>query len=263
LENAFNAVVIGVLQGIIEWLPISSQGNLVLFMVYLLGSDIEVVIDYSVYLHLGTGIAALVFFREDIFRILRPKKDGEKKLLMFLFISTVLTGLIGYPLFVLVRTISIYGEFLIALTGIALIFTGIIQKRSKEESMGKIDNIRTGDGFLLGFVQGFSIIPGISRSGITTSALIFRGYDVGEALKLSFLMSVPASFAANLGLFIIEGVPSVNNWIIISVIASFVTSYFFIRLLLGLVRKIEFWRLCFLLGVIAILAFIPSLLSLL
>ncbi len=263
MENAFNALVIGVLQGIIEWLPISSQGNLVLFMVYLLGSDIEVVIDYTVYLHLGTGIAALVFFREDVFNILRPKNDGEKKLLMFLFISTVLTGLIGYPLFLLVRTTSIYGEFLIALTGIALIFTGIIQKKSKEASMRNIGNIRTGDSFLLGFVQGFSIIPGISRSGITTSALIFRGYDAGEALKLSFLMSIPASFAANLGLFIIEGVPSVNNLIIISAIASFVTSYLFIRLLLVLVRKTEFWRLCILLGAIAILAFIPSLLSLL
>jgi undecaprenyl-diphosphatase len=182
---------------------------------------------------------------------------------MFLFISTFLTGVIGYPLFVLVKTPSIYGEFLIALTGIALIITGIIQKKSENAPIKKIGNIRTGDSFLLGFVQGFSIIPGISRSGTTTSALIFRGYDAGEALKLSFLMSIPASFAANLGLFIIEGVPTVDNWIIISAIASFITSYLFIKLLLGLVRKTEFWRLCILLGAIAILAFIPSLLSLL
>ena len=260
MENAFNAVIIGVLQGIIEWLPISSQGNLVLLMVYLLGSNIEVVINYTVYLHLGTGVAALVFFREDILKILLPKKEEEKKLLRFLFISTILTGLIGYPLFLLVRTTSIYGEFLIALTGVALILTGILQKKQKEVSMKKVDNIRTGDGFILGLVQGFSIIPGISRSGITTSTLIFRGYDAGEALKLSFLMSIPASLAANLGLFIIEGAPSLNNWIIISAIASFVTSYLFIRVLLGLVRKTEFWKLCILLGATSILAFIPSLL---
>ena len=90
-----------------------------------------------------------------------------------------------------------------------------------------------------------------------------KDYDAGQALKLSFLMSIPASLAANLGLFFIEGIPSLNNWMIISAIASFVASYLFIKLLLGLVRKTEFWRLCILLGAIAILAFIPSLLSLL
>jgi undecaprenyl-diphosphatase len=261
LQNLINAIILGIVQGVIEWLPISSQGNLVLLMFFFLGSETEKVLNYTVYLHLGTSIAALIFFREDIIRIILRRGDEGKRLFSFLIISTLLTGLIGYPLFLFIKTASVIGETIIALTGFALIVTGLVQRNSKRYVGKKAANVNNKDGLILGIVQAFSIVPGISRSGVTSSAFLFKGYEGGEALKLSFLMSVPASLAANMGLFIIEGLPSIDKWVLLSIITSFFTAYIFIGVLLRYVRKMEFWKLCIFLGSLAIITFIPSLLS--
>ena len=126
--SPLTALIIGLLQGVIEWLPISSQGNLVVIMVGFLGMEPAEALILSVYLHLGTGLAALTYFNGDIRQILRMDSESSRRLLLFLLVATAITGLVGLPLFLFAQLASIYGEALPWLTGIALISTGVIEK---------------------------------------------------------------------------------------------------------------------------------------
>lgn len=252
--------MIGLLQGLIEWLPISSQGQLVLLMVALLGVEPADAVSLSVYVHVGTGLAALIYFRRDVSGILRSETEPERRLLRFLTLTTVVTGVIGLPLFLFTRTASIYGEALLGLTGAALISTGVVERSARQRGYRAVETVSRGEAFLLGVVQGFSAVPGVSRSGITTSTLLFRGFSGEEALRISFLMSIPAVFAAATGLAVVEGAPQLDLRLIVAVAASFLSALFSMELLLRLARRVRFWSLCMVLGVLALL---PSIIYLL
>jgi len=247
------ALIVGLLQGALEWLPISSQGSLVLLMVALLGLDPVDALSLSVYLHLGTGFAALAYFRRDIMRILRPSSEIDQQMFRFLAIVTVVTGVVGLPLFLFARMASIYGETLLGLTGVALISTGMVERTARRRGTRTAETLSLGEGTLLGVVQGFSAIPGVSRSGITTSTLMLRGFSGEAAFRISFLMSIPAAFAAAVGLAVIGGTPPLGFSFLVAVAASFFSALFSMDLLLRFARRVRFWRLCVVLGVLALL----------
>ena len=254
------ALIVGLLQGALEWLPISSQGSLVLLMVALLGLEPTEALSLSVYLHLGTGFAALAYFRGDIVRILRPSSEMDRRMFRFLAIVTGVTGVVGLPLFLFARLASIYGEALIGLTGVALVFTGVVERTARRRGTHTAETLSLGEGALLGVVQGFSAIPGVSRSGVTTSALLLRGFSGEEAFRISFLMSIPAAFAAAVGLMFVEGAPQPGLSFIVVVVTSFFSAFFSMDLLLRLARRVRFWSLCLVLGVLALLPLILYLL---
>ncbi len=108
-------------------------------------------------------------------------------------------------------------------------------------------------------VQGLAVIPGLSRSGVTTTALLVKGFTGKEAFRLSFLMSIPASFAAAAGLALTEGIPPIDAGILTALAASFIAALLSIDLLLKLARRTRFWKLCIALGLIALVAVLPSL----
>ena len=259
MDATVGAVLIGVLQGLLEWLPISSQGNLVIFMSSMLGIDPLQALNTSVFLHIGTGLAAIVYFREDIINMLLMKTEHDKTLFKYLFVTTAFTGLIGFPLYIFARTAGSYGEMLLAVTGLALIGTGVLQRQAKGESDRGVDSLNYKEGIIMGIAQGFAAIPGLSRSGLTTSILLFKNYTGEAAFRISFLMSIPAVFAAAAGLMVIEGAPTVSGEMIISLVSSFVTALLSIDLLLRLARRIKFWGLCIILGLIALLPQIANL----
>jgi len=254
------ALIVGILQGVVEWLPISSQGSLVLIMVLLLGLEAADALVLSVYIHLGTGLAALTYFRGDIRRALRPGYEPGHRLLRFLAASTLVTGLVGLPLFLSARVVSIYGEAILGLTGLALISTGVIERQARRRGRRTAETLNLREGLLLGLLQGLSAVPGVSRSGVTTSALLFRGFSSEEAFRISFLMSIPAVFAAALGLAVIEGSPPFRPSFLVALAASFLSAFLSIDLLLRVARKVRFWSLCMALGVVALLPLIPYLL---
>jgi undecaprenyl-diphosphatase len=229
-------------------------------MILIMGMRPEEVLSITVYLHLGTSLAALLYFRGEISDIFKREKPEDKKLFTYLFVTTIFTGVIGFPLFLYAQTTAQLGERIIAFTGGALIITGIIQKSSERFNLVRAsDNPSIFEGVIMGIVQGLSAIPGISRSGVTTSALLFKGHRGEEALKLSFLMSVPATLAAVVGLSLIEGVNSFNVSLLMAILASFITGYLTIGILLRIAKLVEFWKFCIILGVTAILGFLPSL----
>jgi len=259
----FETIIMGILQGLLEWLPISSQGNLILLMVSIFGMDEAEALSLSVYLHAGTLLSALIYFRGifwDLLRAvpnyrLRGSEKKENRLITFLVLSTLLTGIIGYPIFRFAEAATTFSSLFFALIGASLIITGIIQKWTRRLGTRTIDDVNLTDSLLLGVIQGFSAFPGVSRSGMTLSFLLFRGLNSESALKLSFLMSVPAVLAAEIGLSLISGLRSPGFWeIIVGFLSSFVAGMISISMLLKIARKINLWIFCIAIGSIALIS---------
>jgi undecaprenyl-diphosphatase len=245
------------LQGVLEWLPISSEGNLVILLTQLFGYNIEETLNTAIILHFGTGVAALIYFREPVFSILTLSTPENKDMFYKLLTMTMLTGLVGFPIFLFLRISVAVGEALLAITGLALIITGVLQRET--EKSGKEDTeLNWTLSIILGVFQGLAIIPGLSRSGITTSIMLFRDINVEQAFRISFLMSIPASFAASIGLIIVEGFQPTQYSAIAALVACIV-GYLTIDSLMVFARRFSFWKICIGLGALAIVAWLPNL----
>ncbi len=248
-------------QGVSEWLPISSEGINSLIMVNFFGKTLADAVVYSIWLHTGTVLAAVVYFRDEILKLLEnfplyvknPKKDtDENHLTTFLIASTALTGIIGLPLLLLgIGRANFSGEMATAFIGLLLIFTGLLQKYSRRPS-GEGD-ITLKDSALVGSLQAFSVLPGISRSGITTSVLLLRKHEARSALKLSFLMSIPAVFAAEVGLALL-GKLTIDAYSLLAVAISFVFGLLTIGILMEIADRVNFGNFCILLGLLSLAA---------
>ena len=260
-SNSVNSLIkyllFGLVQGLIEWLPISSEGNLVLIMISIFGLNPDEIISTVIFLHLGTGIAALVYFRKEIFKIIIGKTIEYKDLRIKLIVITFITGIVGLPIYLWLNLSAVYGEAILALTGLALIITGLVQRQvDNKEHDGAV--LSWPLAFVLGSVQGFSIIPGLSRSGITTSIMLLNEFTAEQAFNLSFLMSIPASFAAALGMMILDGFAP-NRFTLLSAFVAAIVGFFSISLLLKIARKFSFWKICISLGILAFFAWLPNL----
>ena len=258
MDSVIAAVITGFLQGVLEWLPVSSEGNLVILLSQLFGYSVEETLNTAIFLHLGTGVAALIYFREQVFGILTMSTHENKDMFYKLLAMTLLTGLVGFPLFMFLNISVVIGEALLALTGIALIITGLLQRESnkyRKEGAELSWNLS----ILLGLAQGLAIIPGLSRSGLTTSIMLFRDFDGEEAFRTSFLMSIPASFAAAFGLILVKGFQP-DQYSALAALVAGIVGYLTIGRLLALAQRISFWKICIGLGALTIIAWLPNLL---
>jgi undecaprenyl-diphosphatase len=259
MVSPIEAAIIGVIQGLLEWLPVSSEGNLTLFLVSVLGLDPSETLELAVFLHLGTGLAALLYYRQESWSILSGATEKDRDMRLRLFMITGLTGAVGLPIYVYLNVSTAVGEGLLALTGLALIATGLMQKSKDVTGERDASSLSWPETLVLGVLQGVAIIPGLSRSGITTSAMLMRGLRSEEAFNLSFLMSIPASFAAGFGMMLIDGF-QVTGDAVIAVVISAVVGYASISALIGYAKKTSFWKICVGLGTLALLTWAPSLL---
>lgn len=180
-------IFLGIIQGVTEFLPVSSSAHLIILQRLLRISGNEVAM--SVILHLGTALSLLIYFFKDILKLF-----GDIKLLALIIIVTIITGIIGISGKEFFE--SLFTSYKLA--AVALIATGTILILTKKFMDGKRLNLNIKDASLLGLMQGLAIIPGISRSGITISTLLFRKIDRQTCFKLSFLASIPAIFGATL-----------------------------------------------------------------
>lgn len=180
-------IILGVVQGLTEFLPVSSSGHLVI-MQKILNIQAHLVAT-SVVLHLGTLLAIIIFFWKDILSLLR-----NLRLLSQLCIVVIITGAIG----ILGKDFfeSLFSSAKVV--AIAWIFTGLILLATKKFTQLNKDQLQTKDVLILGLAQGLAIIPGISRSGITISTLFFRKVKRQLAFSISFLVSIPIILGAAL-----------------------------------------------------------------
>jgi len=244
------SIVLGSIQGITEWLPISSEGMVVLAKVNLFGSGLSItnLIGYALFLHLGTFFAALIYFRKEVVSLLKSsisykKSDLEtKKQLKFYFLATLFSALVGLLILLLLSKIKegedITGKGITLIVGVMLWITAFLQLKRKNKGLRGFADLKTGDGMLLGIVQGFSILPGLSRSGITISTFLLRKFDESKALKMSFIMSLPAVLGGNILLNIEKFSFNLEN--ILAFLFSFLLGLLTIHLLLKIAKKLNF-----------------------
>lgn len=222
------AFILGIVQGLSEFLPISSSGHLVISQ-HLFGlQHADLAFDVSV--HVGTLGAVVIFFRRDIAAILaallryrpawRPatlrallapgSQDAEVRLAVLITLGSIPTALVGLAL-------KRYEETLFAsplIAGVMLLVTGCvlyltrrpqISARAHPEATRPLSAISLSDSLLIGFIQGLAVMPGISRSGTTIAAGLFAGIEPQAAARFSFLLSIPAVAGAAL-LVLIEAI---------------------------------------------------------
>ncbi|OYT53316.1 MAG: UDP-diphosphatase [Candidatus Altiarchaeales archaeon ex4484_2] len=252
-------ILMGILQGVTEWLPVSSTGQSMLALISVLQASPETALKFAIYLHIGTMLAVLVRFRKEVKHILTSlPKRGEDKITSYLIVSTIVTGLVGVPVYLLMKQslgiLAEQGELVTALIGVFLVLTGFsIHLSHNKVGLRQIENITLRDMVVGGMAQGFAIIPGVSRSGITTATLLFLGLKQDTALKLSFLMSVPAVLGA-VALDLLQGDFLVYDFtgLITAVFTSFIVGYATMDILIRFSRRIRFDVFCVFFGLIAV-----------
>jgi undecaprenyl-diphosphatase len=258
-----SAVVVGVLQGIFEWLPISSEGNVAIVLTAL-GSSPAVAVSYALFLHLGTAVSATVYYREDVRSALSELAAWRQgpfapttRLVSFVGVATAAASAVGLvALLGLGALVSeVTGGGFVAVVGGLLIVTGLVQRFATDRTLGARRSPDLRDAILVGAVQGLAILPGVSRSGVTTSALLFRGHDGPTAFRLSFLLSVPASLIGGaVGVVDHGGLPGVAPAsAVVALGTAALVGYASIDLLMRVVRRVPFWLVCVGLGSLAVL----------
>lgn len=241
-------IILGLIQGIAEWLPVSSEGMIVLFLeIFDKGSNLNEAVSTALFLHLGTTLAAIIYFRKEIYghfiTLIKYKQANEtdKSLIRFLFISTLITGVLGV---VLLQVALKFSDGLNNATRIILVFvslllliTGLLQIKSRKDK-GARTKITLTDAIILGIAQSFAVLPGLSRSGLTVSTFLLRKIDEEISLKLSFLMSIPIVIAGNILLNV--DTLELNQSNLLSLVFSFVFGLLTIHVLLKLAKKVNF-----------------------
>lgn len=283
--SLLEAILMGVIQGLTEFLPVSSSGHLALFK-ELFKIDLESGMLFDIMLHLGTLAAVFIAYFKDIRKLIiegfsilldcganivlfiRNKIHKEnnlyrhivsnayRKFVMLVIVSTIPTGIIGYAAKDLVEVVS----GILIVPGVCLIITSVLLFIADKYNEGTKTpkQVSYNNAFIIGICQGIATLPGISRSGTTITACLVSGFDKKFAVKYSFIMSIPAILgAAILELKDIGGVTftpmEIINYAVGTLIAGIV-GYVSIKTMLVVVRKkkFKFFAIyCLLVGIIA------------
>ena len=220
-------IILGVLQGIFEWIPISSEG-VVAFASQFLKIQTNP-IDMALFLHLGTLFAVLIYFRKDWKQVLIFKNP---ELFRFLIISTLISLAIGFPLYKLVRNMAV-GNVLLLIMGFGLLLTSYFHKTKKTLGLD-LNKLAV----ITGCLQGLAVIPGLSRSGSTIFGLSLGNLSPAQILKLSYMMSAPVILASTAYL-VLENSVLLNAWP--SLIFSFLAGFLSLRFLMRISERINFY----------------------
>ncbi len=246
------AVLLGIVQGLTEFLPVSSSGHLVLLS-SLLGVE-EPTLVFDILLHFGTLVAVFIVFWSDIVSLVKgawriisqPNKwrrlaedDPDARIVLSILLGTIPVVIVGFLLQDLVSKLfnaPVFAGYMLLITGTILF---VSEKASKTQKAP--DKITLQDGFIIGLGQAVAILPGISRSGTTIAVGLLRGLRREEVAKFSFLLSIPAILGSQvLGVVELLATESITTpyWIMaVGTLVSAITGFFAIKLLLQLVRK--------------------------
>ena len=273
--DAIQALILGIVQGLTEWLPISSSGHLALIQ---LAMNLQVPIFFDIVLHLGTLAAVIGIYRRELLSILKSVKSIRQKngynaevelksikwgrrYLLLIILGMIPTALMGVG-FRSVFEESFYSMWSIGLgfivSGAMIFVTKFVDKGAN--SIGKVDAV------LIGIGQGLSIFSSISRSGTTISIGMFRHIERSELITYSFLLSIPAILGAGLyDLVFADNISHVEIYqiplqsYIIGTLSAAAVGYVSIKFLINVINKGEFYLFsfyCFLIGSLILVSLI-------
>ncbi|HID73083.1 TPA: undecaprenyl-diphosphate phosphatase [Candidatus Micrarchaeota archaeon] len=247
------AIALGIIQGITEWLPVSSSGHLALLQNFF-GVSPPVIFD--IMLHLGTLAAVTVYFRNDLLALIKgfftfDRNNQDFRLALLIVLASLPTAIIGFGLkdfFASMFSNTLY-------VGIALLITGAVLFSTRHASGNRAPDARSA--LIMGIVQGCAVAPGISRSGTTISAGMLLGLDKEKTARFSFLMFIPAIIGATIfEAGEMDGLGEFLGPAIVGTVAAAITGYLAIGFLLRLIsanRFSIFAYYCFALGLLTII----------
>jgi len=263
MAELYRAVILGIIQGLTEFLPVSSSGHLELAKYFLGDHSLpQDSIMMTVVLHFGTALSTIVIFRKDIAKIIaglfRFRLNEETTFTLKIILSMVPAAIVGI---VWEEEIDALFNRQIILVSISLIVTGILLFFADRATKTK-RKVSFGNAFLVGISQAVAILPGISRSGATISTSVLLGIDREKAARFSFLMVVPLIFG-KIGKDLIGGglsEPDINMLpLIAGFTASFITGLFACKWMIALVKnsKLTYFSFyCFIVGITAIILYL-------
>ncbi|HVA83163.1 MAG TPA: undecaprenyl-diphosphate phosphatase [Candidatus Aquilonibacter sp.] len=269
-SQLFYGFVLGVVQGISEWLPVSSKTQVLIASTYLFNLPFNQAYTLGLFMEVGTILAAVIYFKKELWEmvkfIIRRGDANGKSLFTYVFVSMIFTGIVGAPIYLIID--SIQGSYNIGIPmlilGLMLIGDALLLKYAKGKLMPngerrKLADMGIKDFIVIGVAQGIAALPGVSRSGITTSSMLFLNVEADEAFRLSFMNSIFATGAAVL----LTVVASKQNIIgataqigapglLIAIIVSFGISLVLIRFLIQIAKHSKIAYFTAALGVLAI-----------
>jgi len=279
-------IIMGLVQGLAEFLPISSSGHLALFR-HILNLDLDGGILFDIMLHFGTLVAIFIAFWKDIKKLIveglcivrdfflnififlkRFVKKSDtpyiklvdtayRKFVMMVIVSTIPTGILG----ILLGDEVERAMMTIIFPGIGLLMTSLLLMLADNTKSGtkRPNQISYGEAALVGCAQGIATFPGLSRSGTTITACLLCGFDKNFAVKYSFIMSIPAVLGAAIlevkDIGKLNVAPSLMGQYIIGTIVAAVVGYICIKTMLVVVRgkKYKYFAYyCFIVGLVAV-----------
>lgn len=245
-------LILGIVQGFTEFLPVSSSGHLAI-LENILGMSEPMTL--AVFLHFGTFIAIIVFFLRPLRALVKGIFSGDRQ--SMIYVGKIILGTIPIVIagilfrswvaeaFNNIKVVAI----LLGITGIGVLLTGMVAKREKQ--------VTTSSAILIGIGQMLAILPGISRSGMTIAAGMYLGTDPDKAFRFSFLLSIPAVLGANL--FELRNLTGITNLpeLLVGMLCSFASGILALTILRRTVyRKFHFFGIYCLIISVALLIFV-------
>lgn len=263
--DLLSIIMLGLLQGIFEWLPVSSKTIDAFVFLQFFGGTTGQVLYVVLFLHIGTVLAAIIYFRDKLIKMgldllkIRNLNHLKGHEAMFYVSALFGTAIIALPLLILQKFIlpSLNASTLFILMGAGLLVTSFLLSRRLGRITTRQEKDATPiDGLITGIFQGFSLIPGISRSGASTTALIWRKFDPFSAFELSFILSIPTVICGEIFFYILGGGFTgfdLTDGLLLAT-SSFIFGYLTIGYLLDAAKKIDLSKLALAFGILMVIA---------
>jgi undecaprenyl-diphosphatase len=255
--NVQQSLVLGVIQGLTEFLPISSTAHLILAPQLFPIAEPRAAIahTYDTFIQIGTVIPVLIYFRQEWLRLIqaalrmlrsRGEGDQDERMVKYLLLGSIPAGVIGLAVEKHVEKLAdptFHPRFL--LIGLALVILGLIMWWADETGRKNrtLEHVRLPDALFVGFAQALALFPGVSRSGATMTAGLFVGFTREAAARFSFLLMTPIMLAATSykGLKMLKGVEPLTSgeWqsLLLATVVAAISGYFAIAFLLATLRR--------------------------
>jgi len=244
--DVLQSFLLGIIQGLTEFLPISSSGHLVLGK-QILGVEVESGITFEVVVHFGTLCSILIYYRKMLgdliisgFSFLKApsekKSDPNVKMIGFILVSMIPAMILGFTLEEQIESIfssPLLVSVMLIVTGLVLFSTRFVGETKKDVNVGR--------SFLIGIAQSFAMIPGVSRSGSTISAALWLGVKREDAANFSFLMLIPVIAGAMLlevsGMIEVGLSDAALMNLVVGFLAAFISGYYALKYLIIILKK--------------------------
>lgn len=233
-----NIIILSLIQGVTEFLPISSSAHLVLLSE--LSSFPDQGIGFDIALHAGSLLAILIYFKDELKVILTLNSDGRQ------YLKLMLIGSIPLPVIGIISIdyISMYMRNIQSIALMTILFALLLYYVDKNRNESKtILNCSISVLLFIGLMQTFALMPGVSRAGIVITAALFIGFNRNDSIKISFLLSIPAIFMASIYQtmqLLGEGDIVLLNEYLLGFFLSFAFSYLTIKLFISTINKVTF-----------------------